>query len=275
MTTITEEQRATLLLLARVQYLNTPQLMRMGVFGSVRTLRRHLKSLMDMGFVMSSSYGVQPAIGKLPTLYSLTGRGGKFLVDTEYLNPEEIKASKTHRGEIKAYRDYHHRTGLIDALLSILGALDGRGIRERLLEFYFRKESLHGAKKTTIELPDGRALEPDAVLLFETPDNRARLFLVEFYEDSEQVERIRKALHRHAEAIGTGSPSIAYGLNVGHRVLCVFRHEHTARAIVRHLHTTEEYKDIQNRFLCVTLDALMSDALGQWATPSGARVELI
>lgn len=272
---LTDSQVKTLAMLARVQYLNTPQMLRYGIFNVERTLRRHIKNLMERGYIFSSAYGVQAGVGKLPTLYGLTNKGAKYLEEFEYIDPEKIKVSQTHKGEIKAPRDYHHRTGLIDSILAILEHLEKQGIKEDFLEFYFRKHGQHGAKKTQIKIDDGSNLEPDAIFHFKDPkEGRDRLYLVEFYEDSEQVERVRKSLQRHAEAVGNASPSYALGVPVGHRVLCIFRHEHTARAVMRYIATEPIFSDIQNRFLCITLDALKADAFNQWATPKHTKTTL-
>lgn len=272
---MTPSQTKMLLMLARVQYLNTSQMLRYGIFNAEITLKRHRKNLLDRGYIFSSAYGVQAGVGKLQALYGLTNKGAKYLVDFEYIDPEKIKVSQTHKGEIKAPRDYHHRTGLIDSILAILAHLEALETREEFLELYFRKYGQHEPKRTQIKLENGSNLEPDAILHFKDPEEgRDRLYLIEFYEDSEQVERVRKSLQRHEEAIRHGTPSDALGVQVGHRVLCVFRHEHTARAVMRYLATDPIFTDIQNRFLCITLDALKADAFNQWATPKHTKTTL-
>jgi hypothetical protein len=150
--------------------------------------------------------------------------------------------------------------------------LDGQGVREDFLELYFRRHGMHEARRTAIELEGGR-LEPDAILSY-TTEKTKRLYLVEFYEDSTTVERIRRGIHRHTEAIQTGAPSTTLGVSVGHRVLMIFRHEHTARAVMEFLENTPDLKHVADRFLFKTHASLLSDPFDHWATATKKRVNI-
>jgi hypothetical protein len=150
--------------------------------------------------------------------------------------------------------------------------LDKRGVKEDFLELYFRLLGMHQAKRTAIELEHGR-LEPDAILRFKT-EEKERFYLIEFYEDTTDQERIRRSIIRHAEAIHSGAPSIAFGLNVGHRVLMIFRHEHMARSTIEMMKKTPEFADIGNRFLFNTHKNILKDAFDHWATFKGERVNI-
>lgn len=270
---MTPQQTKILELAGRVQYVTIRHLLEQGIFNAEYTARTHVRDLVSRGLLNVHNFGVQVGFGRLPALYGLTPSGVRYLTDEEYHDPKNIKASKSQKAEMKAPRDFHHRVGLIDSMLAIFRYLDSVEIRDEWSELYFRKHGMHEPKRTAIELEGGR-LEPDALLRFTDETGRVRLYLVEFYEDEHEVERIRRALTRHAEALKNGQPSIVLGVQVGHRVLCVFRHEHTARAIMHYLETTPEYKEMVNRFLCVTLDALKKDPFGQWATPNRAKTTL-
>lgn len=273
---MTPAQTKSLELAGRVQYFTLAHLLRLQVFQSETTARRHLRDLVERGFLHARNFGTNARQGKLPTLYGLTPAGVRYLVDVENHDPATIKASKSNRNqphEINAPADYFHRVGLIDAMLALFQHLDAVGARNEWSELYFRKHGMHQPKRTSIELESGR-LEPDAILHFDDPSGKKRLFLVELYEDSDQVERIRRAVNRHAEAIATGAPSLALGLQVGHRVLLVFRHSHTARAVMDYIQKTPAFADIQSRFLFVVLEALQQRPFDSWATPDGRQARL-
>jgi hypothetical protein len=97
---------------------------------------------------------------------------------------------------------------------------------------------------------------------------------VEFYEDIANNERIRRAIFRHSEAIHSGAPSTALGVSVGHRVLLIFRHEHTARAIIQFMQETPELEAVGERFLFKTHESIIKDAFDNWANYRGEKVNI-
>ena len=131
---------------------------------------------------------------------------------------------------------------------------------------------MHEPRRTTIELVSGR-LEPDAILGFTTKQKK-RLYLVEFFEDSANVERVKRSILRHAEALHTGAPSVALGLKIGHRVLCVFRHEHTARALMKYIKETPAFADVSDRFLFKTHESVLTNAFDHWGNAKGERINI-
>jgi hypothetical protein len=269
-----KEQIQTLETIGKVQYCTLKNIMEQGFYNAESTARTHLKDLVGRGLLNIHTFGVQVGAGRLPNLYGLTPAGQRYLVEEQHHDPDQIKTSKSNRKEMKAPQDFQHRTGLIDSMLALHQHLDQIGAGKVWTELYFRKHGMHEPKRTAIELEKYR-LEPDAILHFhDQKADKTRLYLIEFYEDSEQVERIRRALRRHGEAIHTGSPSESLGLSVGHRVLLVFRYEHTARAVMRFLHNDGQFSEVQNRFLIITLEALKKDPFGQWASPNGQKASL-
>ena len=272
-----EKQLQTLELAGRIQYFTLDHLYQAGIYTSPSksTARGHLRDLRAYSWITESHYGVSKGFGRLPALHGLTPKAVRYLVDFESHDPEKIKVSKSRKNqeyEIKAPVDYFHRVGLLDSVLSILLMLDGQGIREDFLELYFRRFGMHEPRRTAIELRDGR-LEPDAILSF-TKDVKPRLFLVEFYEDSANLERIKRAIFRHVEALESGAPSLSLGVNVGHRVLLVFRHEHTARAIMDFMRATPTLAGVADRFLFKTHQSLLEDALDHWGSYTKTRETL-
>jgi hypothetical protein len=272
-----EKQRQTLELAGRIQYFTLEHLYQAGIYTSPSktTARVHLRDLKAYGFITESHYGVSKGFGRLPALHGLTPKAVRFLVDTEGHQLEKIKVSKSRKNqdyETKAPADYFHRVGLLDSVLACLLMLDKTGTKEELLELYFRRYGMHEPRRTAIELEGGR-LEPDAILSF-TSTAKNRLYLIEFYEDIANNERIKRAILRHAEAIHSGAPSTTLGVAVGHRVLLVFRHEHTARAIMRFIHDTPELQDVGDRFLFKTHESIVNDALDHWGTCKGERVNI-
>jgi hypothetical protein len=272
-----EKQLKTLELSARIQYFTLDHLYQAGIYDtpSRSTARGHLRDLRAYGWITESHYGVSRGLGRLPALHGLTPKGVRYLVDVEAHELGKIKASKSNKNqeyETKAPADYFHRVGLLDSVLAVLLMLDQAGTTEDFLELYFRRYGMHEPRRTAIELEGGR-LEPDAVLCF-TKDTKKRLYLVEFYEDSANVERIRRAIFRHAEAIHTGAPSTALNLNVGHKILLIFRHEHTARAVMKFIKETPELKEVSERFLFKTHESVLKDAFDHWGTASGKRVNI-
>lgn len=265
---MTDAQTRALELAGRVQYFTLAQTLKRGIWASETTARRHIRNLVDRGLLAEHNYGVQVGVGRLPTLYGLTPAGVRYLVDYECHDPDTIKSSKSNRNqeyEVKAPRDYHHRVGTIDALLALYDHLDRVGASRIFSELYFRKYGMHQPKRTSIELATGERVEPDAILHFWDENGRERLYLIELYEDSTEVERVRRSLNRHAQAIAEGSPSIARGAKVGHRVLLIFRHDHTARAVMQYLVSVPTLAGVLDRFLFATLDAMTADPFSDWA----------
>lgn len=272
-----EKQRQTLELAGRIQYFTLDHLYQAGIYTtpSKSTARIHLRDLKAYGFITESHYGVSKGFGRLPALHGLTPKAVRFLVDTEGHQLEAIKVSKSRKNqeyETKAPSDYFHRIGLLDSVLSCLVMLDKAGTKEEILELYFRRFGMHEPRRTAIELEDGR-LEPDAILNF-TANGKKRLYLVEFYEDSANNERIKRAIFRHSEALHTGAPSTALGVSVGHRVLLVFRHEHTARAIMKFMKETPALADVGDRFLFKTHESILADAFDNWADFKGVKTNI-
>ena len=272
-----EKQLQTLELAGRIQYFTLEHLYQAGIYTapSKTTARVHLRDLKAYGWITESHYGVSKGFGRLPALHGLTPKAVRYLVDQEAHQVEKIKASKSRKNqdyETKAPSDYFHRVGLLDSVLSCLLMLDQAGIKEELLELYFRRFGMHEPRRTAIELEGGR-LEPDAILSF-TAEKKKRLYLMEFYEDSANNERIKRAVFRHGEAIHTGAPSVTLGLSVGHRVLLVFRHEHTARAIMKFIAETPALADIADRFLFKTHESILKDAFDNWGTSKGKKTDL-
>lgn len=272
---MTPQQIQTLELAGRVQYFTIEHLTYMGIFNATSTARKHMRDLRESGFLTESHYGVTRGVGRLPALYGLTPKAVRYLVDVEGHNIDAIKVSKSNKNqpyEVKAPQDYFHRVGTLDTMLAMLRELDRRGTKEDFTELYFRRFGMHEARRTAIELSDSR-LEPDAIITF-TTEEKPRLYLVEFYEDSINVERIRRAIMRHAEAIATGAPSLALNINVGHRVLLVFRHEHTARAVMDFIKHTPALTQVKDRFLFKTHESIMKDAFDHWGNVDGGRVNI-
>jgi hypothetical protein len=272
-----EKQLQTLELAGRIQYFTLDHLHQAGIYTtpSKSTARGHLRDLKAYGWITESHYGVSKGFGRLPALHGLTPKAVRYLVDFEGYQVDALKVSKSRKNqeyEVRAPADYFHRVGLLDSVLALLLMLDRMGIKEEILELYFRRFGMHEARRTAIELDSGR-LEPDAILSFSGAEKK-RLYLVEFYEDSANVERVKRSLLRHAEAIATGAPSTALGLKVGHRVLLIFRHEHTARAVMEYLRSTPELAEIEDRFLFKTHESIIADPFDHWGTAKGARINI-
>jgi hypothetical protein len=272
-----EKQLQTLELAGRIQYFTLDHLYQAGIYTtpSKSTARGHLRDLKAYGWISESHYGVTRGIGRLPALHGLTPKAVRYLVDFEDHQADSLKVSKSRKNqeyETRAPADYFHRVGLLDSVLALLLTLDAQGLREDFLELYFRRFGMHEPRRTTIELEGGR-LEPDAILSF-TAKGKKRLYLLEFYEDSANVERVKRSLLRHAEALASGAPSLALGVKVGHRALLVFRHDHTARAVMKWIRETPELADVAPRFLFKTHESILKDAFDHWGTPNGERVNI-
>jgi hypothetical protein len=262
---------------ARIQYFTIEHLYQAGIYMSPSrtTARGHLRDLRNYGWLTETHFGIARGIGKLHTIYSITPKASRYLIEYENHRAETIKLTSSKRTqdyETKAPADYFHRVGVLDSVLAVLLTLDKQGIREDFLELYFRRYGSHLPRRTAFELEGGR-LEPDAVITF-TADEKPRFYLMEFYEDYANNERIKRSLLRHAEALASGVPSIAMKLSVGHRVLLVFRHEHTARALMEWVATTPELADVRERFLFKTRDSIVKDAFDQWGYAKGERVTI-
>ena len=266
-------------LAGRVQYITINNVFQAGIFTtpSQTTARRYIKDLVNFGLLDKRSHGVSRVGGKLPTLYTLTPKAKTYLVNSENNNPEEIKIGKSNKNqtyETETLSDYWHRTGLVDSVLSILLYLDQQGIKEDVLELYFRRFGIHEPKRTALILEDETRLEPDAILSFKV-DGKPKIYLIEFYEDSDRLERIKKSMFRHAEALGNATPSTALNIpNTAHKILMIFRYEHTARAIMEWLHTTEYFEEIQDYFLFKTLDSVLLEPFDHWALPNKRKTTL-
>jgi hypothetical protein len=272
-----EKQVKILELAGRIQYFTLDHLYQACIYDSPSksTARGHLRDLKNYGFLTESHHGVSAGFGRLPTLYGLTPKAVRYLVDVESYNVESIKVSKSNKNqdyETKSPRDYFHRVGLLDSVLACLLLLDQKGVKEDFLELYFRLLGMHQPKRTAIELEGGR-LEPDAIIRFQS-SKKERFYLIEFYQDTTDQDRIKRAIIRHAEAIHSGAPSIAMGINTGHRVLMIFRYEHMARSTIKLMRETPEFSEVGNRFLFKTHESILKDAFDHWATFKGEKVNI-
>lgn len=105
-------------------------------------------------------------------------------------------------------------------------------------------------RKTRIELPKRKYLEPDAIFMLDTPKGK-KLFCLE-YENEDYTKKSYQKVANHVHALNMKSPSKKYKHNKAHKTLFIYKNPATMESVMEKV--KENISGIGNWFLFKTYD---------------------
>lgn len=222
-------QTKILLALARYKFLTTSQMITLGISNRRSNLSVMLKPLKESkrALVGEMEFGFVPSKGRLENFYYLKQRGKNAILDSGLLDVDEIKYPRGRN--VMFTQDYFHRKYTIDCHIACDLAAEEHGFEVLAFDRYFDKVGNNRTggnlqAKTKIEI-DGDYIIADATLLLKKGDV-TRLFALELYNDR-NVKRITAQIEKHLVGIRNSSLCKNYGIEKGHRLICVFSYPET------------------------------------------------
>lgn len=256
-------------LLNRYRFLTNPQFLRLGLV----TKRNSVPRIMERfefeknPHIGQKDFGFIAGRGRLHRLYYLQKRGAKLLAETLKLDEEEVAFEKVKPPFLQ---DYFHRIATIDFHIE----LDTFAERMRCeVDFFHTYFDTEGANRGTP--PTGRLrrltkvkvgkyhLIPDAIFLLTDPQGKKHLFAVEVY-NGHDTKRVVRQLQKHRLAQEEGAISLAYGLNMGYRVLLVFDQENALRSALQRVRETPDFAEMAPYFAFQSLDGVKQHFAQGW-----------
>ena len=225
-TLLTPAQTRILLCLARYKFLTTSQMITLGISNRRSNLSVMLKPLKELKrpLIGEIEFGLIPAKGRLENFYYLKPKGAKAIIESKLNNDNEIKIPIGRN--VLFTQDYFHRKYTIDCHIAFdLAALENDF---EVIEFdrYFDKtgnnrtnRNLQAKTKIVIE---NEYIIADATMLVQS-GNITRLYAFELYNDK-NTKRILQQIKKHMIGIKQSSLCGNYGIEKGHRLICIFSH---------------------------------------------------
>lgn len=230
----TPAQTKILTYLARYKFLTSSQLIRFGVSNRRSNLSVMLRLLKESkrAFIGEMQFGFVPSKGRLENFYYLKSKGKKAILDGGLLEENEVKIPK---GRMVIFtQDYFHRKYTIDCHISCDIAAKKKGLDIPFFDRYFDKvgnnrNDSNLQAKTKVTLAGDYIIADGAFLLVN--DKGSILYALELYNDT-NVKRIIGQIRKHIEGIKNSSLCRNYNLEKGHRLLAVFTHPETKKAVM-------------------------------------------
>lgn len=273
-----ETQSEILLALARFKFLTTSQINTL-VQKENAWLRKQILQLYKRSkpSIERISFGFHPKKGKLENVYYLTKYGQKVLCEAFDMAEDEIKMPLGTSSLF--YKDYNHRKNTIDCQIALFRSMENTVFEVEFFDTYFdkvgnnRKDGNLQAKNR-IDLSGENYIIPDGVFVLRSGDHRF-LYLLEMY-DGRDTKRVMEQVRKHAAAIGLGSPSIKYGIQKSHRILCIFEHESNKKAVLERMQADSVLAELKNHFLLKSLANMHGQTFrDRWDNINGELVSFI
>lgn len=248
--------------LAAFQYLTSSQFVRLGLTKTRKGIYPVLKKLSEgvRPEIGKINYTVSPTHGRPESVYFLTARGAKHLVDHHGAQDTDIKRPK--RSSVSFASDYYHRIWTVDFFIGLKLWCIEEGYQLRFFSYYFQQSSgSNRNNKGGKSLADNRIdvesggigyIVPDGVFIVDRPDQKPLFGLFEQHNGKDTAKFLRQ-VYAHTQAMLEGAPSLHYdaqheGAYVGNRVYCQFEHESCKQAVLQRLARSEDFKPFEGRF---------------------------
>ena len=231
--------------LAEFQYLTSSQFVRLGLTKTRKGIYPVLQKLSsgvkpEIGKI---NYNVNPVYGRPETVFYLTTKGAKHLIQQHGYEEDAIKRPK--RSSVSFASDYHHRVWTVDFFIGIKLWCQEEGYTLRYFSYYFQQSGgSNRNNKGGKSLADNRIdvesggigyIIPDGVFIVDRPEQKPIFGLFEQHNGKDTAKFLRQ-VYAHTQAMLEGAPSIQYNVKyegeyVGNRVYCQFEHESCLRAV--------------------------------------------
>ncbi|QOY51975.1 replication-relaxation family protein [Candidatus Sulfurimonas baltica] len=266
--------------IATYKFLTSSQLVKLGLNKHRGDVTNNLKQLTDQKrpLIDKITFPVDPEKGKLESIYYLTSRGVKFLIEDLDYPEDQIKATKS---KPTSTQTYFHRKSTIDfhiCLREWLNCNDGSVV---FLNYDFDKVGNNRSKDriqhlkaiNSLELDNGVSFIPDAITKFKVAE-RDYLFLFEQH-NGKSSKRLIEQLCLHAIAISEGIASQKYNFERSNRVVVVCEFETLKNIVTYKMKQMKIFDNLHNFFIFKTNDEMKNYFFSDWSLISGQKVDFI
>ena len=276
-----EKHKEIMKLLATNKFLTSSQLVELGVYKRRGDLTNSLKKFIDQyknPFIDKITFPIDPSKGKLESIYYLTRKGVKFLIEDLDYPEHSIKATKS---KPTTTQDYFHRKSTIDFHIYLRKWLQSNDGIVISLNYDFDKQGNNRSKDKSqhlrainnLELSNGVSFIPDIITKFKVA-KREYLFLFEQH-NGKSSKRLINQLYIHLVALSEGVASKKYNFARSNRVAVVCEFESVKNAVISRLQQREDFKAFDKFFIFKTNDELKNDFFSDWSLISGKSVSFI
>ncbi|HZY10711.1 MAG TPA: hypothetical protein VFF29_06110 [Bacteroidota bacterium] len=246
---ISSKKGSFLITLAKYKFITRKQFARLGVEKHNSAITKHCQPLLEadwIGVMDATNYGIGH-------VYYLKRKGALIL--SKELKTDIDRINFCINKPRLSSQTLFHRTAAIDCQIELFTSC---AENDTQVIFYDRDIEVIGSlkgdqnliRKTRIELPNGRYLEPDAIFMLDTSKGK-KLFCLEF-ENEDYTKKSYQKIEKHVHALNIKSPSKKYKHNKAHKTLFVYKNPSTMESIM--VKVKENISGIGNWFLFKTYD---------------------
>ena len=277
---LTETQLRILEELARYKYLTSSQMVRLGLATVRNNIYRAVKPICGPKKpIDKKNFSPIPGVGKLESVYYLRPSGADILVQELDYSKEKIRL---HKGSFFG-RDYMHRVRTIDFHLSWNGFSRIRRLFPLTLCTYFdfqgaNHSSSGGRLQSKARIPvtghHSEYIVPDMVIRAKQNNGREMFFLFEMADGHDTAYILRQAFG-HVLALSQGTPSKAFQTSVSPRILYVFEHKSTLRAVAQRFLEDDRFSEFNEWFLLGLHESVIRNMQGSWYHCNQTKASLL
>jgi hypothetical protein len=262
--------------LTRYRFVNTTQMLDMGIYANTQNASRGLKRLRDVPrpLVKRVQFGVTRQ-GKPSDLYYITQHGAELLADGHGLDVDSAKVPIMR--QTLFFADIWHRVHTVDFAIMFDTWCTKNSVNVHEIAFYFDKTgSQRGTEKlrakTKIDLGADWII-PDGHFFFEY-EEKPELILLEVYEGHD-TKRATEQLEKHILAFNDGTPSLKFKIDRAHRVAVVLETKEALHSLIKRLQASPVFARYRDYFIFSTVPALKLNFERHWINFEGSRVPFI
>ena len=256
------------------KFLNTSQLIRVGVAKHKPNLNRSYKELRLHNMIGKLTFWVDPKRWRLQNYYYLKPKWKRFLLENLQYNENNIKMPIGTSSMF--FRDYYHRTNAIDFQIELYLYVLKQGWEILLYDTYYdhtwsTKKNAPLKAKTKLIFNDGSFFIPDAITKLRL-NGVIKIFTFEIYNGLD-TKRVVQQLQKHLQSLQEWLPSIALDEKKGSKVLLLFDSTSCMNAVIDRVSWDDSFTHFKNLFL-FSDTASMKSNFNSWCNYERERVEL-
>ena len=240
------------------KFLNSSQLIRLGVAKHRPNLSRAYRELLSLNLIAKLNFWVDPKLWRLQNYYYLKPKAKTVLVALWY-SEEKIRIPLNTNSMF--FRDYKHRTHAIDFQIEMYLYLLKNWWDIKIYDTYYDKfvatSKQHYSSITKLTFHDGSYFIPDAVIKI-VHKKRVKIFTFEIYNWF-NTKRVLSQLQKHIKALQEGTASIVMNETVWSRVLLLFEKKEPMEAVMKRFAEDKNLRLFQEHFLFSYIDYMKSD----------------
>ena len=256
------------------KFLNTSQLIRVGVAQYRANLNKAFKELQLHNMIWKLSFWVHPKLWRLQNYYYLKPKWKIFLVENLQYNEKSIKMPIGTSSMF--FRDYYHRTNAIDFQIELYLHILKSWWEIFLYDTYYdhtwsTKKNAPLRAKTKLIFNDGTFFIPDAITKVKL-NNQIKIFTFEIYNWID-TKRVKQQLYKHVKSLQEWLPSIALDEKKGSKVLLLFDSTSCMNAVIGRVSKDTSFLNFKNLFLFSDTISMKSN-FNSWCNYEREQVEL-